>query len=625
MSRLPKLYHRRDIRLIRIKPGTKQSNIEIEIETSNLDSNVEYTALSYVWGENPSLPSSIVYDGQNVPVTRNLWEVMLRFRAERLVGLLWVDAICINQQDNDEKSMQVNMMRDIYKQAAKVIFWLGEQEEYDEDAVKLIKVFNENNKRPVDRAFPSGMHSKELSDLGLPYDDPGWSGWASLLCRPWFGRVWIVQEFLNASYAVFKTGSLEIVREDLIWFAYASGVSVGLIARVGDCMNVPGNHRSTIMRAFHLAWDLLFKIEDKSLVDARMVDSKIMDMWMKSQMLGATDPRDRVSALLSTQNVISLDIVDYKKDLVEVYTEIASIALNARPLDTDSYSESSKDSGSDTSETFMISQRTSRFLGCKTTSLHKPSLPSWVPDWRPSATLIFERLTRYFVGTSRFSKPYIDAMITEKTMSISGCIIDKPAIIVDSPSYILLRSSHNKLSLIKRIINWHVACYLLTCAYYHIPKASNTTHLEEFSRVMGFSALYDGTKCPSFHYIAGFGTLHSSLIHSSLEPITYRIPIPAMISWNKDLVNSYRSIAAKLTQGRMFAITTKGDLAWVPETTKLNDSICFLAGCAVPFVVRSHIEGGDMWYELLGDCYLHGRMADGNIVLNEEPEVMVFR
>ncbi|OAG14716.1 heterokaryon incompatibility, partial [Alternaria alternata] len=172
--------------------------IEIILETFDLDSNTEFKALSYVWGDATS-PCEIICNGHKKPITRNLWDVLSQLRKQKFGCRMWVDAVCINQKDEEEKSFQVAMMRDIYKRAAKVIFWLGEQESYDKDAVRLMRGFLERYPPQLDMEPHRG---KTLEELGLSSIDRGWTGWASLFCRPWFGRVWIVQEFFNARNSV---------------------------------------------------------------------------------------------------------------------------------------------------------------------------------------------------------------------------------------------------------------------------------------------------------------------------------------------------------------------------------------------------------------------------------------
>ncbi|PSN59130.1 hypothetical protein BS50DRAFT_509025 [Corynespora cassiicola Philippines] len=148
----PSLYspleNRRDFRLMRIKP-TNGTDIEIEFEVYRLDSDVKFTALSYVWGD-PKVQNQIVCNGRNVPITSNLWEVLLQLKHQGCSGLIWADAICINQQDNIEKGIQVNMMRSIYSRAATVIFWLGKEQRYDKDAVRLMNTFFSNNRDHID-------------------------------------------------------------------------------------------------------------------------------------------------------------------------------------------------------------------------------------------------------------------------------------------------------------------------------------------------------------------------------------------------------------------------------------------------------------------------------------------
>jgi hypothetical protein len=70
-------------------------------------------------------------NGKRLEIGANLHAALHERRRRRATGLLWADQICINQQDNEEKSIQVGMMRDIYKRAANVIFWLREQESYE--------------------------------------------------------------------------------------------------------------------------------------------------------------------------------------------------------------------------------------------------------------------------------------------------------------------------------------------------------------------------------------------------------------------------------------------------------------------------------------------------------------
>jgi hypothetical protein len=398
------LEHRRNIRLLRIKSDRSGKSIEVDIRVFHLDSDVQFTALSYVWGD-PLKQSWIVCNGNNIPITRNLWEILSTLQEQDHHGLLWADAICINQQDNGEKSIQVSMMRDIYKRAGNVIFWLGQEEKYDKAAVRLMNVFVQNHQYDSDL---EPLRGTTLEGLRLPCYDFGWIGWASLLSRPWFGRVWIVQEFLNANHSVFMSGALRIDTDLLVRCAYATGVCAAIGGAVASASCDIRDNRELVLRPLALA------IDQRGRTIAGIEDVRIVDLWTRSQLLAATDPRDRVFALLSTQTVVSMGIIDYKKDVDAVYTEIAKIALTTAVPQADWY----KTSPCSLSPTPWGEgpQRTSRFLACRIRLPSSSSLPSWVPDWRP-ADFTFVPLTRYFPGSAYFMQNYEHATIDGKVRS----------------------------------------------------------------------------------------------------------------------------------------------------------------------------------------------------------------
>lgn len=137
---------------------------------------------------------------------------------------------------------------------------------------------------------------------------------------------------------------------------------------------------------------------------------------------------------------------------------------------------------------------------------------------------------------------------------------------------------------------------------------------------MAFNALPDRGTTSGIRYIAGFQALHNNIAMRTVETANYRLAFPDFCSpTDQDVI--YESVAHELSVGRKFVITDNGDFAWVPSSTKLGDCICFLAGCAVPFVVRP--TGSS--FKLLGDCYLHSMMKDGSITIGVEPRMFEFR
>ncbi|KAI5917082.1 HET-domain-containing protein [Camillea tinctor] len=118
-----------DIRLLKIVPGKYDDQIECLLDQVPLDSDPHFYSISYAWG-NASKTMPILLEGRPFDITINLYAALHQMRAlenemEYLYTYIWVDAICINQQDIEERSRQVPRIADIYAQSIQVIIWLG--------------------------------------------------------------------------------------------------------------------------------------------------------------------------------------------------------------------------------------------------------------------------------------------------------------------------------------------------------------------------------------------------------------------------------------------------------------------------------------------------------------------
>ncbi|KAE8134931.1 heterokaryon incompatibility protein-domain-containing protein [Aspergillus pseudotamarii] len=159
-----------------------------------------YEALSYVWAndEDDVIKSHRIELNNHIfYVTPNLHAALVNLRNHHFDRVLWVDAICINQDDIAEKSKQIPLMRKIYAQADRVIIWLGEAFEDGDTALEYIRSLAEDkaqNERCLD-----GRHSKRVSDACI-----------KLLQRKWFRRIWVLQEAGAARCISIMCGSVQI-------------------------------------------------------------------------------------------------------------------------------------------------------------------------------------------------------------------------------------------------------------------------------------------------------------------------------------------------------------------------------------------------------------------------------
>jgi len=166
--------------------------------------------------------------------------------------------------------------------------------------------------------------------------------------------------------------------------------------------------------------------------------------------------------------------------------------------------------------------------------------------------------------------------------------------------------------------NWMYRCWVLAMSNLPFPD-ENIRSEERFCRAMAFGVHLEERNTPADDYIEGFSALFTrfgSLAgQENVHPNLLRSPHE-----QGDRSGIYESKFFELSAGRRFCITKQNHLAWVPADTRPTDRICFLAGCAVPFVVRPI----DQHYELVGDCYREDIVLDAGVEIRQEPQLVEF-
>jgi hypothetical protein len=163
---------RNNIRLLRLLPAeAEEAEIRAELLEYSLavsrGSRHSYEALSYVWGDvHP--PQSIFISDDHLVVTPNLHAALIQLRDASFPRVIWIDAVCINQADTDEKEDQIQSMAKIYGLAKRVIVWLGQAANGSNEALEAIRAAGIEPAQPFD---------KRAVDC--------------LLQRTWFKRIWV--------------------------------------------------------------------------------------------------------------------------------------------------------------------------------------------------------------------------------------------------------------------------------------------------------------------------------------------------------------------------------------------------------------------------------------------------
>jgi len=194
------------IRLIKLEDGEFNNPIQCTLETHSLDGSTRYEALSYVWGDpHDTIPFSCA--GRRLHVTRNLHAALRKMRMindMRKHAPLWIDAVCINQANVDEKTVQVRLMGEIYAGASLVHIWLHDvpRESVADtlEGVKMMKIVDSEIMRIEKSQKAGGMDDVAYRSVEAYSKkhrmDPAiqWLKILKVVMTEWFNRILVLQE-----------------------------------------------------------------------------------------------------------------------------------------------------------------------------------------------------------------------------------------------------------------------------------------------------------------------------------------------------------------------------------------------------------------------------------------------
>lgn len=290
-----------------------------------------YTALSYTWGNAPpAVP--IQCEGQVFHITENLDGALRVLRKEDESVYVWADAVCINQNDVEEKNNQVPLMREIYEYADTVSVWIGE-DTAERDAEECFKLLERLSAEPTIRSRVAKKHldeperaieREEIEEMApdrMPESDrPIYTKLETLLQRRWFSRTWIIQEIVVGHHPMLYCGSAKIS-----WESFTRGIdqanALGHLATPSSFTTLYEGRLEFQTGAW--AMDLLSLLERHR---SAQVDNK----------------RDKVFAFFGlSRQIHGKDVgivIDYKLSLGKLYTAVTRRALEIMPtLDVLSY------------------------------------------------------------------------------------------------------------------------------------------------------------------------------------------------------------------------------------------------------------------------------------------------
>src|SRR5690242_3272894 len=244
-------------------------------------------------------------------VTKNLADALRAFRHKRLVRILWADALCINQMDTRERGQQVKLMGLIYWKACCVRVWLGKDVDVDvEDlyrarhAIRVIKeLARAHSKASGSTAEENQIFRDKIFDEPDLITDSDWSSLDRLFDRPWFQRVWVVQELGLARDAVYHCGEHSFTRNELQDF-------MSVLNRSRLYLTDQYNVNIQMLRLGDDYWRSCWGNTRLELGSDPNEAETFLDILGRARGLHCTDPRDSVYAFLGHPSAFKRQMLD---------------------------------------------------------------------------------------------------------------------------------------------------------------------------------------------------------------------------------------------------------------------------------------------------------------------------
>ncbi|KAJ4293619.1 hypothetical protein N0V90_008903 [Kalmusia sp. IMI 367209] len=561
-------------RLLMLRQGIPDDPIECLLLPSNLDALHDedetlppYETLSYVWGDRTGL-CEISCNETPIEVTRNLFDALVAIRRPTTARLLWVDAICINQEDVEERNRQVALMASIYRQASRVLIWLGHGDtQYVDPAFTYL--CQRANKVYLDlgwtrRLFKVRLASyttrgEEIDSSRLQLDDvrptaAQYEAFAAFLRQPWFFRLWVIQEVSLA-----KTATL---------FWHESSIDLAFVMVALDTWRDDNRQFPPPVGLDNINYSGV------SLLPSLPNDG--IDISVQS--LG-TDP----------ENDLLFIQPDYNMPVLELYEQVA--------------------------KKMILEQKQPYLLSAVYHDREiNDGLPSWVPDWsKPAPALDTMTIGR---GVYMYKGPVtddygVDVSLVKKEgreyLVIAGHDIDNVENVtqVIRASDIMDGFSKEDSVLLKK----------------ELKEICKKFKANDILKAMTRNRVYPQELLASYpEPLFGYDDLYSFLTELSTTKDTHDF------EGYEELVGNFRSMLASLCDGRrLFTFEpfewytetsrfVKQRIGSAPEIVQKGDTVCLLFGAFDIYLLR---HDGDDHMRLLGSCDVAGYNYELNVAVHK--------
>lgn len=562
-------------RLISLLPGTFEDPIVCGLRTSDLEHKPSYEAVSYVWGsENDH--STVICNGTPLLVSRNLVDGLRRFRDPQETRTLWADGVCIDQRNSiKEKNHQVRLMGRIYREAVRVLIWLGEDHGdmhlalkcckalgniylFREQAEEAMKLIDTRMGFEPDVLWGSDEHKlkvlMEVVELPSP-SSPEVAALQRLYQNPWFQRAWTFQEAHFAKERHWLRGPIQfdlhqaihgemVLRNLTKCDAYLDYNAYGVLW---------SNHTPRAVQLFE--------------------DSKLSMLLRLRRGSACTNPRDIVYSLLDAADIHDM-VVDYNLPWTEVFSHATCKIIQQ--------------------------QGTLDFLGdvgCRDLS-QVSELPTWLPDWRETLKRRGSFHQNYAPPADGFSRSEFADANTNVTRRLYGCSAPFAPIYSVSPNGMELQVAGAVLGMVDKLESPSRMPGIWRTCVIRWGQADETSDERRYARAL-IRLLSADTASFETTNDSPLTKRWSSSTDQALEALQTNIRLGMYFGPSAEQIRD--CIHGKVVMG----IDSRGDRSsfggMAPERACIGDYAVVLIGCSLPALLRPTKDGKFLF---VGLCYI---------------------
>ncbi|KAK0627606.1 heterokaryon incompatibility protein-domain-containing protein [Immersiella caudata] len=645
----PPLRTKEDFRLLEILPGTEEAIIRCSLHVCSMAENVgAYEALSYTWElgyeysaglSKMKAPGHIECNGITVEVGANLYHALRRLRLERTSRLLWIDAICINQDDIQERSQQVAIMGDIFRNAYGVLVWLGlglppikpnasyeitpPPEEAFASVCAVVSTWAaaKGHTNLVGQAQYGGQRSdRHISDTPSVLEDTIiWPEILKLYSTRWFSRLWVIQEVALARHATVIWGNFEISWH---WVGLAAAIIRTNWDRIAPFISQCGSGKrperavpSGVMNAY-----FMYRVSDTRpyFSPLRFSFCELLTLTRQFQCQSNHDKLFGLLGLPTTDRINSMITPDYTKPLPAIYHDVAyAMTHSIRSLD-------------------FLSHVHHPLTTCNSAfgRQYEPDdkdIPSWVPIWHirgPQTLTPLDHDNAGFSFTAGLAKPaqfssrggedwippdrlVVRGMLLE---SVQGTGIIRTVNFSEDQSmdraaceHVLSQYRHSKRDLERLAMTLAAGK-----SWYGTPLTDPASNLADFAACLLENRLWLALDPSTFGLEICNTTAHENAEGMDIDGMEISSGDSCITSNELEAIASggnadvFLDAAATACIGRSLFCTASLKLGVGPKEMQPDDQVCIIYGTRVPFIIRQCEEKEG--YTFVGECYIREYM-----------------